>query len=451
MSGTSSLGRPLRIGCGAGYSGDRVEPAVELVERGELDYLVFECLAERTVALAQQAIALDPNAGFDGRLRERMEAVLPASHALGTKLITNMGAANPRAAAACVRDVAVRAGLRKLTIATVTGDDVAALVCRGSFRSHETDEPIDPATVSSANAYLGAEPIVEALRAGADVVITGRVADPSLFVGPIVASFGWSFDDWPRLGFATLAGHLLECAGQVTGGYFADPGVKDVPHLERLGFPLTEIGSDGQLVVTKVQGSGGIVTTATCTEQLLYEVHDPAAYLTPDVTADFSQVQMEQDGPDRVRVWGASGRARPETLKVSVGRQEGWIGQGEISYAGPGAVGRARLAAEIVAGRLGVVGLVPAECRYDLIGLNALHGGAGACSFEPYEVRLRVVARVLTETLARRVALEVESLYTNGPAGGGGATMSVRPVLAIGSTFVPRGAVPWRVDYEIVS
>ena len=331
----SPRGCPLRVGCGAGYAGDRLEPAVELVERGDLDCLVFECLAERTIALAQHARARDPQAGFDPRLRERMEAVLTASHARGITLITNMGAANPRAAAACVRDVAVRAGVRDLTIATVIGDDVTSEMANGTYRSTEADHPFVPDSVVSANAYLGAEPIVEALRGGADVVITGRVADPSLFVAPIVAAFGWSLDDWARLGIATLAGHLLECAGQATGGYFADPGLKDVPHLERLGFPLAEITSDGRLIVTKVPGSGGLVTTATCTEQLLYEVHDPAAYLTPDVVADFSHVTFEADGPDRVRAQGASGRRRPDTLKVSVGQYEGWIGEGQNLIRGP--------------------------------------------------------------------------------------------------------------------
>ena len=327
MSGalrTSPGRRTLRIGCGAGYSGDRVEPAVELVERGDLDFLIFECLAERTIAIAQQAKARDPNAGFDVRLRERMEAVLPASRARGTKVITNMGAANPLAAAACVRDVALRASLRRLTIATITGDDVAALVSGGGYRSSETGELLEPNSVSSANAYLGAEPIAEALQAGADVVITGRVADPSLFVGPMVAAFGWSFDDWPRLGFATLVGHLLECAGQVTGGYFADPGVKDVPDLDRLGFPLAEVDAEGELVVTKVPGSGGTVTTATCTEQLLYEVHDPAAYLTPDVSADFS-TRDDGDGWRGSRAYTRRVRQEETGHVEGVGRSAGGL------------------------------------------------------------------------------------------------------------------------------
>ena len=445
---TSANGRPLRIGCGAGYANDRVEPAIELVERGDLDFLVFECLAERTIALAQQAKARDPQAGFDPRLRERMEAVLAACHQRGVKIITNMGAAHPQAAAGCVRDVARRAGLAGLTIAVVAGDDVTGVVSSGRHRCLELDAPIDPASVVSANAYLGAEPIVEALDGGADVIITGRVADPSLFVAPVLATFGWASDDWPRVGVATLAGHLLECAGQVTGGYFADPGVKDIPDLDRLGFPLAEITADGGVVVTKVSGSGGLVTTATCTEQLLYEVHDPAAYVTPDVVADFSGVTMEADGPDRVRVSGASGRPRPDMLKVSVGQHDGWIGEGQMAYGGPGAVARARLAAAIVARRLEIVGLATSEIRYDLIGVDSLHGAATRTDAEPYEVRLRVAARVSSEADAWRVAREVEALYTNGPAGGGGASTMVRPVLAMRSTLLPRTAVPWRVTYE---
>lgn len=448
-----SADRPLRIGCGAGYSGDRIEPAVELVEQGDLDYLIFECLAERTIAIAQQAKARDPGAGFDPRLRERMEAVLAGSHARGVTIITNMGAANPHAAAACVRDVALRVGLHDLTIAVVTGDDVLAEMTAGEHRSLETGERLDAGSIVSANAYLGAEPIVEALRHGADVVITGRVADPSLFVAPIVVTYGWSLDDWPRLGRATVAGHLLECAGQVTGGYFADPGVKDVPDLDRLGFPIAEISPDGEIVVTKVVGSGGMVTTATCTEQLLYEVHDPSAYVTPDVVADFSRVSIEAAGRDRVRVSGASGCVRPDTLKVSVGRFEGWIGEGQMSYGGAGAVARARLAAEVVAQRLARIGVACTEIRYDIIGLDALHRHTGtpvSNAKEPYDVRLRVAARTASEADAWRVAREVESLYTNGPAGGGGATMAVRQVLAMESTLVSRDAVPWQVSYEVI-
>lgn len=442
---------PLRIGCGAGYSGDRIEPAVELAERGDLDYLVFECLAERTIALAQQARAADPHAGFDPRLRERMEAVLPACRRRGTRIVTNMGAANPAAAAACIREVAVRLGIRPLRIGVVTGDDVTPTVKAGTFRALEDGEPIDPDGVVSANAYLGAEPIAEALCQGADIVVTGRVADPSLFVAPQMVHYGWPADDWHLLGRATLTGHLLECAGQVTGGYFADPGVKDVPGLSRLGFPIAEVQADGAAVITKVEGSGGRVDTATCTEQLLYEIHDPSEYVTPDVVADFSRVTFTPLGPDRVGANGATGRGRTGWLKVSVGAFEGWIGEGQISYAGPNAAGRARLAARIVAERLEIIGVRPQEIRYDLMGVDALHGPASIAAHEPYEVRLRVAARARSASEARRVAQEVEALYTNGPAGGGGATVVTRQVLAMRSVLVPRALVPWHVSLKDVS
>lgn len=448
---------PFRIGCGAGYSGDRIEPAVELVERGDLDCLVFECLAERTIAIAQQARASDPSLGYDERLDERMEAVLPGSVAHRVRIVTNMGAANPEAGAARVRAVATRLGLRKLKIAVVTGDDVQAIVRSEPFTDMEDGTAIVGESIVSANAYLGAEPIVEAIARGADVVITGRVADPSLFLAPIAAHYGWSAEDWTRAGQGTLVGHLLECAGQVTGGYFADPSVphhlKDVPSLSRLGFPLAEVHADGSAVVTKVSGSGGRVSTATCTEQLLYELHDPSAYTTPDVTADFSQVRMTSAGADRVRVEGAEGRPRTEHLKVSVGHYDGWIGDGQISYAGPGAVARARLAADVVRERLRLIGVSPREIRFDLIGVNALHGDRvdGQPPPEPYEVRLRVVAKTDTARDAKRVAQEVETLYTNGPAGGGGASMAVRQVLAMRSTLIPRDRVRAHVHVFEVS
>jgi len=439
--------RPFRIGCGAGYSGDRIEPAVELVERGDLDVLVFECLAERTIALAQQAKAADAEAGFDPRLEERMDAVLADSKQRGIRIITNMGAANPRAAAARVQAVAMRHRIDALRIAVVTGDDVRDLVTDGTFTAAETGETLTRDNVISANAYLGAEPILDALRHDADVVITGRVADPSLFLAPIAAQFGWLLDDFTLLGRGTLVGHLLECAGQVTGGYFADPGVKDVPDLVRLGFPIAEVDADGSAIITKVAGSGGAVTGATCKEQLLYEIQDPAAYHTPDVVADFSGVRVTELGGDRVRVEGGDGRPRPPSLKVSVGQMDGWIGEGQISYAGEGAVARARLAARIVADRLTLMGVRPAELRSDLIGVNALHGDRGNRAPEPYEIRLRVAARTTSRDDAWRVAREVESLYTNGPAAGGGASTSVREVLAMRSTLVPRNRVSWRVDY----
>ncbi len=436
--------RQVRLGAGAGFSGDRIEPAVELAARGDLDYLVFECLAERTIALAQQARRRDPAGGFDPFLVARLNAVLPACRRSRTRIITNMGAAYPLGAADAARMVAWELGLGPLRIAAVTGDDVLASL-DGETIVDETGQRVADLghDLVSANAYLGAEPIAEALAGGADIVITGRVADPSLYVGPLVHEFGWAFDDWERLGQATLAGHLLECAGQVTGGYFADPGHKDVPDLARLGFPIGEFDEDGGLVITKVAGSGGRVTPATCKEQILYEVHDPARYLTPDVTADFSRVRVEELATDRVRVSGAGGRARPEGLKVSLGLTEGFVGEGQISYAGSGAVARAALAREIMRERLALTGPPLLELRCDLIGLDALHGEALSRrgEAEPYEVRLRVAARTADAASARRIGEEVEALYTNGPAGGGGVGRLVREVLGIRSAMIARERV----------
>ena len=437
----------LRIGSGAGYSGDRIEPAVELAEHGDLDYLVFECLAERTIALAQQARISDPQGGYDPLLAERMRRVLPfVGQRTGRRrlrVITNMGAANPLAAAREVRRIAGELGLG-LKVVAVVGDDVLHTLSAEQLLDNGQTVGALGERLISANAYLGVEGILNALHADADVVITGRVADPSLFLAPQMFEFGWAFDDWPRLGRGTLVGHLLECAGQVSGGYFVDPGFKDVEDLARLGFPLAEVDADGNAVITKVAGSGGRVSRATCAEQLIYEVHDPAAYLTPDVTADFSQVGFVEEGVDRVRAQGASGRARPEQLKVSVGYLDGWIGEGQMSYGGPGAVARAELAREVVLKRLALIGVNMQDLRAELIGMDSLHGLRS--SVEPWEVRLRVAARCDERSDAVRIGNEVETLYTNGPAGGGGASKSVRQVVAVASLLLPREAVKPRIE-----
>ncbi|QDW50072.1 acyclic terpene utilization AtuA family protein [Burkholderia sp. KBS0801] len=436
--------RRVRIGAGAGYSGDRIEPAVELAEHGQLDYLVFECLAERTIAIAQQARRKDPSLGYDPLLDARMQAVLPVAAAKGARIVSNMGAANPRAAARRTAQIARSLGLAELKVAAVEGDDVLDVVLRGALRFEESGDEVAAyrERIVSANAYLGAAPIVDALAAGADVVLTGRVADPSLFAAPLIHAFGWRLDDWDTLGAATVVGHLLECAGQVTGGYFADPGYKDVPDLARLGFPIGEVAADGSVVITKVPHAGGRVSAATCKEQLLYEIHDPAHYLQPDVVADFTRVAVVEEAPDRVRVTGGRGTARPDTLKVSVAYVDGHIGEGQISYGGPGALARARLALDIVRERLALTGVAATELRFDLIGVDALYGDATpAVRGEPAEVRVRVAGRATTADEAARIGNEVETLYTNGPAGGGGAFKSTREVIAVQSVLLPRAAV----------
>ena len=438
ISRIGTCAKTLSIGSGAGYSGDRIAPALELAEKGELDYLVFECLAERTIALAQLERSHHPLLGFDALLAARMRAVLPACMANSTKIISNMGAANPLAAGQEVVRVARELGIKKLTVAVVLGDDVLARIANENLSlidSHQTLACLG-SSVISANAYIGAQGIVDALAQGADVVITGRVADPSLFTAPLIYEFGWTFDDWNLLGKGTLVGHLLECAGQVTGGYFADPGYRDVPDLANLGFPLAEVSSDGSAVITKVAGSGGCVTVATCASQLLYEIENPAAYLQPDVVADFSNVTLTQVGVDRVQVAGATGRKRPDTLKVTVGYRDGFIGEGQISYAGLGAQARGRLALDVLQTRL--AGAHALDSRFELMGVNAIHGTGFGSDHTPYEVRARAAMHLATRAEAEHVAHEVEALYLNGPASGGGVTKSVREVIAAASVLIPR-------------
>jgi hypothetical protein len=296
----------------------------------------------------------------------------------------------------------------------------------------------------SANAYLGANEIAQALRAGAQVVVTGRVADPALALGPMLAHFDWKQDDWDRLACGTMAGHLLECGAQVTGGYFADPGVKDVPDVANAGFPIVEMHEDGTFIVTKAAATGGCVDRRTVTEQLLYEIHDPAAYLTPDVVADIMGAELTQAGPNRVQVTGVRGHPRPPTLKATLCYEGGWLAEGEISYAGPNATARARLAADIVRERLDYLGHGGLAMRADLIGVASVFADDAGRWWTDHDlaprddVRLRIAAAPATKDEAEAVTREVLALYTCGPAGGGGVRTSIAPRLASDSCLVPR-------------
>ena len=309
---------------------------------------------------------------------------------------------------------------------------------------------IDSLRIVSANAYIGAEAIAAALDAGAQIVVCGRVADPSLAVGPALSHFGWRTDDWERLGRATMAGHLLECGAQVCGGYFADPGFKDVPDLDAIGFPIAEIDADGRCVIGKAAGTGGRVSEATVKEQLLYEVHDPAGYLTPDVIADIAEASVEAAGIDRVALDGVRGHPRPTHYKVNVCHEGGWLAEGEISYAGPRAEARARLAADILRSRLKGLAL-----RVDLIGALSILADDGGRTLAATrdggarDVRLRVAATHDERAEAERLGREVVALYTCGPAGGGGVRTALTPRLNTLSCLVPRDAVPTR--FEMVS
>lgn len=445
--------KTIRIGSGAGYAGDRLEPALELIEKGNLDYISFECLAERTIAIAQQAKLKDPSKGYNGLLEYRMEKVVPLAWKHKVKVITNMGAANPEAAARATAEIAKKNGISGMKIAAVLGDDVLDKL--GSYQDTviwENKKPLSEldGEVVSANVYMGAAGIVEALRQGADIVITGRVSDPAIFIAPLIHEFGWAMDDWDLLGKGTLVGHLLECGGQVTGGYYAEPGKKDVPGLERLGFPLIEIKENGEFFVTKAEGSGGVVNRHTCTEQMIYEIHNPKEYITPDVVADFSGVTFHEIGPDMVEVRGATGHPRTDTLKTSLGYKDCFIGEGEINYGGPGCFERAKLAAEIVEKRLALREIPIDEMKVDFIGINSTYWNGGRKYEAPEEVRLRVAARTKERTSAARIGEEVEALYTNGPAGGCGAAKSVSEIVSVASMLIKRSDVSASVVMEEV-
>ncbi|MFL6693044.1 MAG: acyclic terpene utilization AtuA family protein [Ramlibacter sp.] len=453
-AGTASM---LRIGCGAGFSGDRWDAAVPVVrtllQLGGPAVLMFETLAERTLALAQLQRRHNPQSGWEPTLERFIAPVLADCVRGGIPIVGNFGAANPQGAAAKLQELAASLSLPRLRIAVIEGDDLLA-----ALPAARLQELLPPALAEralvSANAYLGATEIAGALRDGAQVVITGRVADPSLALGPMLAAFGWALDDWDRLAAGTMAGHLLECGAQVTGGYFADPGVKDVPDVGNVGFPIIEMHADGRFVVTKAADTGGCVDRRTVTEQLLYEIHDPAAYLTPDVVADISEAELHETGPDRVEVRHIRGHPRPPTLKATVCYEGGWLGEGEISYAGPNAVARARLAAQIVRERLQKLGVGHLPARYDLVGVasvfpdDAGRWWDGQEIHEAPDVRLRVAASSSLRQDTEQVTREVLALYTCGPAGGGGVRTAITPRLSSDSCFVPREwlAPAWRIS-----
>jgi hypothetical protein len=437
----------LAVGCGAGFSGDRVDAAAPvvrtLIERGGPAALIFENLAERTLATQQLAKRANPDLGYEPLLELELRPVLADCLAHGITIVGNFGAANPQGAARVIRRLAADLGVTAPRIAVVEGDDLSGAQARPILREH-LGEAFDEARFVCANAYQGAFEIAQAIRAGAQVVVTGRVADPSLTVGPALAHFGWRADDWDALAGATMAGHLLECGAQVSGGYFADPGVKDVPGLDDVGFPIAEIAADGSCIVSKASRTGGLVDERTVKEQLLYELHDPAAYITPDVVADITQATVEQVGADRVRLSGVRGHPRTGTLKANVFFDGGWFGEGEISYAGPNAQARARLSMDVMQKRMGPL----MKLRFDLIGVSSILGDdsgrmlAAAPVGRGTDIRLRVAGQHQELAVVERLLREVTALWTGGPAGGGGVRVARRQRLSTQSCLIARDLLP---------
>ena len=445
--------KSIRIGAGAAWWGDRVEPAKLNAERGELDYMCFETMAEATVSAAQVRARRDPSfEGYDTYLDDRMQAVLPACMKNGTRIISNQGWINPDAAAKRIVHWLQKLGHKGVKVASINGSLITDRVLSLTQKIMENGQPTSTLAPNliSAEAYLGAEPIAQALAAGAQIVVTGRVADPSIFMAPMMHEFGWAATDWAKLGQGMGIGHLMECGAQVTGGYFSDPGFKDVPEPWNFGFPIAEVQPDGTAVLSKVAGTGGDINLRTVKEQMLYEVHDPANYLTPDVVVDFTSAKLEQVGPGRVKVWGIGGKPRTPTLKVSIGCTEGFIGEDMFFYAGPGALRRAELAKRVLTERFRIVGLEAEEVRIDFLGLNAIHGAATPPDApEPYEIAVRVAARTRTREQANKVGREVDGMAVSGIGHTGKRVPHadrVRDVIGVWSSLVPREAVPASVS-----
>ncbi len=445
------------IGCGAGFSGDRVDAPIALVNdlagRDGARFLILETLGERTLALAQKAKIADPNAGFEPLLEQLLRPILKSCLDSGIRIVSNFGAANPHGAARLVKGLAAELGCRQPRIALVLGDDLT-----GSLREMPLSRwdgeaegtSVDYDRMVAANAYLGADGIVQGLDNGADIVVTGRVADPSLVLGPLRHVFEWDPQDWDRIASGILAGHLLECGSQVCGGYFCDPGVKDLPDMDNVGYPIARIGADGSIEIGKAAHTGGAVTAQTVKEQLLYEIHDPSCYITPDGVLDLTGVELQVLGPDRVAVRGARGKPATDTYKVTVSQHGGWLGEGELSYAGPNAEARARMAGDILLKRLDRRGL-QVRARIDLIGVVSVFGDdkgilSAASVGDAQDVRVRLAVETRTRSEACAATQEVFALLCAGPAGGGGARERHVERIHTMSCLVPKSSIPVYVE-----
>jgi len=416
--------RKVRIANGQGFWGDSVDAPLELLAGGPIDYLGMDYLAEVTLSIMMRQKMKNPRAGYATDFLDFVRRALPLLVEKNVKVVTNAGGLNPRACREQVFEIARGMGIQGLKVGIVEGDDLLArlpdLVAAGHpLANMDSGEPISSVLdrVTSANAYLGARPVAEALGQGAQIVLCGRVTDTALALGPLVFEHGWAADDWDRLAAGTIAGHVLECGAQSTGGNFSR--FWEVPDLWNVGYPIAEVAADGSFVVTKHPGTGGLVTVDTVAEQLVYEMGDPNAYITPDVTADFTSIRLSQAGPDRVRVEGIRGRPNTPFLKISASYLDGWKASGQVTVSGPRAVEKARLAADLVWKRLERAGVVFADAnrRTELLGVAGVLPGILAAPAEPPEVVLRLAVRDADRRKVDRFGKEIAPLVTAGPPG----------------------------------
>ncbi len=450
--------RTVRMGAGSAYWGDLLEPAVELAERGACDYLGFDHLAELTLAILQRQRAKDPTSGYIADIVPWTQAILPIARPRGTRIITNAGGANPPAAAAQVVEIARAHGLGGTRVGVVTGDDILdrlrELEADGvRFPNLDTgEEHLERVAdrIVAANAYIGADGIVEALADGADVVVAGRCSDNAIFVGPLMHEFGWTYgaEHTQQVAAAVTIGHLIECAALASGA--VSNFWREAREAWRIGFPIAEVAEDATAEITKLEGSGGVLNSWTVKEQLVYEIHDPRRYLMPDGVADFTLPRITDAGPERVRVDNMGGAGRPDTLKVCIGYQDGWIGEGQALFSWPDAYDKARRGEEIIRERLKATDVHPSELLFEYVGVNTLNGPtAPPPSGDLNEVGLRVAAHCATRQEADAIRRELTHLWTLGGVGSAIAVPSrPRPVVALWPTLIPRDAV--QVEVEVI-
>lgn len=453
--------RTVRIGAGQGFYGDSLLPVLDVARYGNVQYISFDTLAELTLAILEKGRKKDPTQGYTKDVVPMMKNLLPICKEKGIKLITNAGGINPQGAAKAVAQVARELGL-KVKIACVTGDDIYdrldELGAQGvAFEDKETGQELGDVRerVLFASVYLGANVIADALREGADVVITGRTTDTAQFLGPLIYEFGWGREEWNKLAQGIILGHLMECSGQVCGGNF-QVGWEEMQNLERIGYPVAEVSEDGTFILTKPEGTGGAVNVRTVKEQFLYEIHDPTTYITPDVICDLTTTKIEQAGKDQVRVSGTQGRPAPPTLKALLGYADGWMGEGYISFSWPNAYSKAKRAAEIVQKRLELQGVKPQEIHLEYIGINSLWG---AIAPEPLdedninEVRLRIAIRTQNKKDCEVLAREFPPLLLSGPptASAVAGTPAPRELMGLWSTLIPRELIEPHVRITVES
>ena len=451
------MSKLVRIANGQGFWGDSIDAPVRLVEAGGIDYLTLDYLAEVTLSIMQKQRRKNPKLGYATDFVDLMRRVLPLLKEKGIRVVANAGGVNPEACRSAVLAVARELGVQDLKIATVTGDDVLARLPEFQaaglkLANMDTGEGLfdAPREILSANVYLQTQAMVEALDTGADIVLTGRCTDPGLTLAPLIHEFRWDAEDWDRLAAGTIAGHILECGAQCTGGNFSRWW--EVPELWKVGYPIAECSEDGTFVITKHAGTGGLVSVDTVSEQLVYEMGDPQNYLTPDVVADFTSVRLEQAGPDRVRVWGIQGRPRTPFLKVSGAYLKGHKATGQLVISGPRALEKARLCADIVWQRLKAAGFDYEHTDAEYLGSSTVHAGIAPAPEDPAEIVLRLSVKDGDRAKVERFGRELAPLVTAGPAGVtgfAGGRPKAQEIVAYWPALLPREWVHWQVSTEV--